>query len=115
MKRLFLVFGLLLTIAAVHAQNVQTPATQQTPQETRAHNKALKMQKALGLSTEQTTKVEAVFLSRITEVDKVYADATLTAEQQQAKIVTIDAAKEKELESIMTSDQYTRYKDMQKK
>jgi periplasmic protein CpxP/Spy len=118
MKRILLVFGLLLTGVAVNAQTAE-PATNQTAEqatpEQRAHTQALKMQKNLGLTAEQTTKVEAVLVSRIKEVQAVKTDATKSKEQKEAAIAKINEAKETELKGILTAEQFAKYKEMQAK
>ena len=105
MKRIFLILGVLFTFVAVNAQQAQTTPT---PQE-RAHNQALRLKKLVSLSDEQTTKVEAVFLSRAIAVDAIEADAAKTPEQKKADIKKVREEKDNELKAILTAEQYTQY------
>lgn len=117
MKRLFFVFGLLLTGLAVNAQTAQPATAQQTEQtaQQRAHTQALRMQKNLSLSAEQTTQVEAVFLSRNEAIDKIKADASKTPEVKKKEIEQVKVDKDAELANILTPAQLSQYNDIKAK
>jgi hypothetical protein len=116
MKRLFFVLGLLFAGVAVNAQTAQTTtqSTEQTPQQ-KAHIQAMRMQKNLTLSAEQTTQVEAVLLAKIEAIDKVKNDASKTPDAKKAEIEKIKADKDQELSTILTPAQYTQYTEMKTK
>ncbi|MGL5890577.1 MAG: hypothetical protein ACRC3B_11865 [Bacteroidia bacterium] len=111
MKRILAILPVfLLLVISASAQRPQNAETQ-TPQE-RAHASALRMQKLLTLSDEQTVQTEAVLLSRIEAVDKVKADAALSPEAKEAAIQKIRNEKDAELQKIFTAEQFTRYKKL---
>jgi len=106
MKRLILLFGLIISFVAVNAQNATI-----TPQE-QAHNQALKLQKYVGLSADQTTKVEQVFLDRILAIQKIQGNTSETPEQQKKDIEAVRSEKDNELSTILTADQYAQYQQL---
>lgn len=108
MKRLFVLFAFVLTATFAHAQSTETP----TPAAERAHSQAIRMQKQLALTAEQTTQIEAILLARHNEIDAVNADVNKTQEQKDTEIATIRGQKEKEMLAVMTVDQQSRYTEM---
>ncbi len=106
MKRIIFLFVLLFSVAGANAQVAEVAVN---PNQERAHAYALSMQKQLGLTAEQTTQIEAIFLAKITAIEVVNADAAKTQEQKDAEIVQIRSEKEKELQSLLTPDQLIKY------
>lgn len=107
MKRIFILFAFLLTTGLAYAQQTQTaPAP---TNEERAHSSALRFQKILTLTPEQTTQVEAIILARIVAVAAVEADVNKTPEQKQTEIEQIRKDKELEIQAVLTPDQLTKY------
>jgi periplasmic protein CpxP/Spy len=111
MKRILLVLGLILSFVAVNAQTAQQQPTAQE----RAHNQAIKLQKQLMLSDDQTARVEPVILARINEVDAIKADASKTDDQKRAATEQVRTAKDTELSAILTPDQYKKYQLLQER
>lgn len=107
MKRILLIFGLMLSFAAA---NAQAQTTEPTQQEQRAHTQALKMQKMLTLTPEQTPQVEAVILKNIKAKEAVTQDASKSAEEQQKELEALKVQKDNELATIFTSEQLATYK-----
>ncbi len=109
MKQVILIIGLMFSFAVANAQVAYTPTTEKPTNEQKAHNQALKMQKNLTLTNDQTVKVEALALSRLDAIAVIKSDATKTAEVQQKEIQALNDSKEKELQTILTPDQFTLY------
>ncbi|HET6990614.1 MAG TPA: hypothetical protein VFJ43_04785 [Bacteroidia bacterium] len=109
MKQAILILGLIFSFATVKAQVANTTTTEQPTNQQKAHNQALKMQKMLTLSDDQTVKVEAVLLNKIEKISAITADASKTADVQQNEINGVKDASDKELAGIMTPDQYALY------
>lgn len=108
MKRIFVLFAFILTATFVQAQTAQTPVSSTE----RAHTSALRLQKQLGLTAEQTASAEAVILARNAEMDAVKADANKTQEQKDSELAVIRANKEKDIQALLTPDQLIRYNEM---
>ncbi|HEU4716377.1 MAG TPA: hypothetical protein VFU15_01010, partial [Bacteroidia bacterium] len=113
MKRIILLFGILLSFAAVRAQSATSaaPADAPTPQQ-KAHTQAMQMQKMLGLSDEQTTSVEALFLTRIQSIDQINNDATKTDQQKKEDIQKVRDQNETDVLAVLTPDQIAKYKQI---
>lgn len=115
MKRFFLFLCLLTASVAV---NAQTPAsTTEAPKATaeeRAHTQTLRLQKILTLTTEQSPKVEQIILTRVKAVDAIKADANKTKEVKKAEVDAAVAIQDKELEKVLTPEQYTKYVEQKK-
>lgn len=109
MKRIFVLFLLFATATIANAQAEQTAAP--TAQE-RAHSYAIRMQKQLALTDEQTTQIEAVALAKYNAIDAVKADANKTQEQKDADIAQIKSEKQKEILALLTADQVTKYNEI---
>lgn len=112
MKRILAILPIFLLLTFAANAQARAGAEQQTAQE-RAHTAALRMKKVLELTDAQTAQVETVLLSKIEAIDKLKADQNLTPEARQAAIQEVKAAKDVELQAILTADQFTRYKAMQ--
>lgn len=108
MKSILVLFAFVLTTTFVQAQTAQTPVS---PTE-RAHTSALRLQKQLGLTAEQTASAEAVILARNAEMDAVKADVNKTQEQKDSELAVIRANKEKDIQALLTPDQLIRYNEM---
>src|SRR4051812_2349586 len=107
MKQVILILGLIFSIATVKAQVAYSQATPVPPtNQEKAHSQALKMEKMLGLSSDQTVKVETVLFNKIEKISAITADASKTADVQQNEINAAKDAADKELAGIMTPDQY---------
>lgn len=107
MKRLFFLLAFVITTGVTYAQQTQTATV--TPNEERAHSAALRYQKILALTEEQTTKVEGIILARIAAVDAVNADVNKTPEQKEADIAQIRKDKEAEIKAVFTPEQAAKY------
>jgi len=109
MKRIIILFVFLFTVAGAYAQAQQTPVS--TAPE-RAHAYAIRMQKQLALTAEQTSQIEALFLAKITAIEAVNADATKTQEQKDVEVAKIRADKEAEIQAVLTPEQLAKYNQM---
>jgi hypothetical protein len=112
MKRIFVLFAFILTASFAHAQQ----ASQAAPTAAElAHSQALRLQKVVGLSEDQLTQAEAIFLSRNTEIEAIKADASKTQQQKDDEIALIRKSKEKEIMALLTADQLIKYNDYKAK
>ncbi|GAB4136473.1 MAG: hypothetical protein Fur0041_10950 [Bacteroidia bacterium] len=108
MKKIAFLFAFLFSILAINAQNASSPNQE------RAHVQAIRMQKSLALSQEQTDKVETVFLNHLNEFEKIKADQNLSKEQKEAEFKKNQESKDAELQKILTPEQFNRYQEMLK-
>lgn len=108
MNRLFVLFAFILTATFAQAQSVQVA---ENPTE-RAHTQALRLQKQLGLSEDQTAKVEAIYLDCYNEVEAIKNDAAKTQEEKDNTTVIVRKEKEKEIQALLTPDQLIKYNEM---
>jgi hypothetical protein len=104
MKRITLVFGLILTLVSFKATAGVVPtnedkATQQTSQ----------MIKMLSLSTDQATAVKTVLLSTLNSIDAITADATKDGSAKELAIKQAKEERDTKLSEILTPDQYATY------
>src|ERR1700749_3931857 len=104
MKRIIILLSILFSAVAVNAQTTETP-------EQRAHIQAMHLQKLVSTTDEQTQKAEAIFLAKIQAIDAILKDPSKSKEQQQADIAQVRAEKDKELQTVLTPDQFTIYKN----
>lgn len=107
MKNLLTLFLFVVTIGVAQGQNAQA-----NPIRDRAHQQAVRMQKVVALTPEQTTKVEEIFFQRATAVEAVNNNAALTPEQKAAEVAKIKREKETELQAVLTPEQYQKYREM---
>lgn len=109
MKQVILIIGLLFSFAMVNAQVAYTPTVEKPTNEQKAHNQAMRMQKGLALTAEQTVKAEAIQLSRIQGVAAIKNDATKAENIKQSEIQAVNDAKDKELSEIMSAEQFATF------
>jgi Spy/CpxP family protein refolding chaperone len=109
MKRI--IFILTILISAVTANAQQSTAT--TPEQ-RAHTQALRVQKLVSASDEQTQKLEVIFLARANAINAITSDASKTDEQKKTEIAQVKADKDKEIAGVLTPDQYITYQNQLK-
>lgn len=121
MKQIVLTSALLLSFAgtAAFAQTAapqaQTaaPQTQVTQKHHRAHNPhktALKMGKQLGLSQDQTAKLEPILAERQQKMKALRTDTTLTADQKKDQRRQIQENTRTEMSGVLTPDQMQQLK-----
>ena len=104
MKQFNLIIALLFSFAGAREQGAKTiPQTN----EQKAHTQALKMQKILTLSEDQTVKVEVVLLKRIEKIAAISNETETSGDVKQNEIQEAKDASEKELAAIFTPEQYT--------
>lgn len=109
MKRIVALFAFILVATFANAQQAQTTTSANAE---RAHSQAIRLQKQLGLTQDQVTKVEAVMLAKINAIDAVNADVNKSKEQKDTEIAQIRSDKEQELIAIFTPEQATKYAEM---
>jgi hypothetical protein len=106
MKRILAFFVILFTAATINAQTAQSTTT---PSQERAHMTAIRLQKTLALTEEQTAQVENIQLSKYAAIDAINLDAAKTQEQKDAAIAQVKTDKETEMQAVFTPDQLAKY------
>lgn len=106
MKKVILMTLLATMTAAAQAQD----KVQKTPQE-RAHARAERMARELGLSPEQQAKVEAIDLKYAEQARALRAEdeAQREAMRKEGKGKAIREGREAELKAVLTPEQYTKW------
>jgi protein CpxP len=132
MKKLFMTCGLLMVITmcatSVMAQNAPTnppppgqapggPARQMLTPEQRADKQTEMMQKNLGLSNDQVTKVKQINLSYWTQVDQLRSNnssgASASADHQdmRTQMKALRDKRDADLKATLTPDQYSKMQE----
>jgi len=70
---------------------------------------AIRLQKTLALTEEQTAQVENIQLSKYAAIDAINLDAAKTQEQKDAAIAQVKTDKETEMQAVFTPDQLAKY------
>jgi hypothetical protein len=111
MKKLFI--GALMSLMALStfAQNDERKV--KTPEE-RATMRAEKLQTALELSDEQTKKVEAAILVKMTSAKEIRAKHKEDKEAMKKEMRPVRDAFQASMKEILTTEQYTKWEEMKK-
>jgi Spy/CpxP family protein refolding chaperone len=126
MKRTLLTSTLALTLAATAAfaqQATQPSSDATTTQQLSArhghqrgpkdpHKAAAHLGKKLGLSADQTSKLEPILADRQQKIDALRANTSLTSDQRREQILAIHKDTESQLSSVLTPDQMQQLKSM---
>ncbi len=78
------------------------------------HKAAMHLSKKLGLSSDQTAKVEPILADRQQKVQALRADTSLTEQQRHEQMRTIQQNTQQQMSSILTPEQMERLKSMHK-
>ncbi len=108
MKRLFAFSILMLLFTTAFSQTAQSDAPASAAD--RAHAQAMRMKKVLALSDEQVKQVEQIFTEHLLRMDELKKDTRMAADIQK----DIDARKQQtdeQLKTILTPEQYAKYKE----
>ncbi|WP_047486959.1 hypothetical protein [Terriglobus sp. TAA 43] len=124
MKQIVLTSAFLLSFAgtAAFAQTAASQAQTAAPQTQVAHKHhrgahnphktALKMGKKLGLSQDQTAKLEPILAERQQKMKALRTDTTLTADQKKDQRRQIQESTQTEMSGVLTPDQMQQLKTM---
>lgn len=74
-------------------------------------NRKDKMQQELGLSTDQSSRIEAINKSFRTEVKSIRANADLSQDQKKEQVKALQQKHKEELRSLLTTEQQNKLKD----
>ena len=116
-----LALTLALTAAApvAFAQAAIDPAAQNQVQTRRGHmhdphKAAMHLSKKLGLSADQTAKLEPILADRQQKVQAVRAGTSLTADQRHVQMHAIAKNTREQLAGVLTPEQLNQWKSMRK-
>jgi Spy/CpxP family protein refolding chaperone len=117
MNRIILTSALLLSLTGANAF-AQATAPQAPPQTQRhvhnPHKAAMKMGEKLGLSQDQTAKLEPILAERQQKMKALRADSTLTDDQKKDQRRQIQQNTHAELSGVLTPEQMQQLRTMQK-
>ena len=117
MKRFFslaavvLAMGTSVAFAQMTAPDTAAPAQVQRHAPD-PHKAAMRISRQLGLSPDQTAKLEPILADRQAKVQAVRADASLTDAQRRQQLKTIHQAERMQLSNVLTPDQMKNMKAM---
>lgn len=117
MNRIILTSALLLSLAGVttFAQATTPQAPTQTQRHVHnPHKAAIKMSRKLGLSQDQTAKLEPILAERQQKMRALRVDSTLTDIQKKDQRRQIQQSTRTELSGVLTPDQMQQLRIMQK-
>jgi periplasmic protein CpxP/Spy len=125
MKKLFFACSLLVATImyapSIMAQSTPAPAAapggprQQLTPDQRAEKQTEQMQKNLGLSDDQFTKVKQINLNFQTQIDKLRSNGSSNNDPQQmhTQMKALRDQRDADLKGVLTTDQYTKMQSMQ--
>lgn len=106
MKKILLFF----TAMSILCINVQAQAVaKEDTEHTQENSKGEKMKALLGLSDEQLVKFREVVLERRNAIKAVKDDAALNEAAKEAKIKTINDAREAKFKAIFSAEQFAKW------
>ena len=115
MNRTLLSAALLLSLAVPAAFAQAAPAPVQDQHRTHnPHKAAMKMGRKLGLSQDQTAKLEPILANRRAKMQALKADTTLTPDQKKAQRRAIQGDTRTQMGSVLTPEQMTNLKQMRR-
>ncbi|HEV7231688.1 MAG TPA: hypothetical protein VGO45_10195 [Bacteroidia bacterium] len=112
-----LLFSILLAASAPAFAQQGNPPQQNTAQrqpqtpEQKAASSAKHMEKTLGLSADQKTKVYDLALLRAQKMDELKTKPTTDKTQRHTEMKSIQTAFDDNLKTILTPDQYTKWQE----
>ena len=121
MKRTLLTAALALSLIGTAAIAQQTTPAPQTDAPAAQHERhhapdphkmAMRMSKKLGLSPDQTAKIEPVLADRQQKVQALRADTSLTPDQRKQQMHAIAKDSQEQLAGILTPEQMQQMKAM---
>lgn len=120
MKKFILAAFALMFSVSMFAQQPQRGERREFKPEEMATRQAEHMKKELSLDDKQYKSVHALFLKRNEEMKAQFANRHQEGQQvdretRRAEMIKKQEAMDAELKKILTSEQYTKYKEMQKK
>lgn len=118
MKRNLITAAFLLTSTLAFAQ---APVTRVQPEPAihqrhggNPHKAAMRMSRELGLSPDQSAKLEPIFAERRQKVDAVRADTSLTDAQRKQQLKAIHQTAKLQLSNVLTPDQMKQMHSMKR-
>ena len=104
MKRIILVFGLILSLVSFKATAAVVPTNAE-----KAQQQTAQMTKMLNLSADQQASVQTLLLNTLNKIDAVSADDTKDGRAKTQAIKEAKADRDAKLSQILTPDQYSTY------
>ena len=117
MKRLLSLAALVLAVSSSSAfAQMSAPDTAPPAQVQRharnPHKAAMRISQQLGLTPDQTAKLEPIIADRQQKVQALRADTSLTDAQRKQQIKTVHKAERMQLSNVLTPDQMRQMKAM---
>lgn len=115
MNRSILSAALFLSLAAPAAFAQAAPTSAAAQQQHQAHNphkSAMKMGRKLGLSQDQTAKLEPILAQRKEKMQALKADTALSPDQKKAQRKAIQEDTRAQMGGVLTPEQMTALKQM---
>jgi periplasmic protein CpxP/Spy len=111
-----LLFGSLTSASAMAQAPAQdtAPAQQQRHMHHDPHRQAMHLGKKLGLSADQTAKLEPIFAQHRDQVEALRQNTSLTPEQRHAQMRDLNRNTHQQLAGVLTPDQMQQLKQMRK-
>ena len=110
-----LILGSLTSASAMAQAPAQDAApTQQREMHHNPHRQAMHLGKKLGLSTDQTARLEPIFAQHRDQVQALRQNSNLTPEQRHAQMRDLNRNTHQQMAGILTPDQMEQWKQMRK-
>lgn len=110
-----LILGSLTTISAAAQAPVQdAPPAQQRQMHHDPHKQAMHLSKRLGLSPDQTAKIEPILAQHRDQIESIRQNTALTPDQRKAQMHDAARAMHQQMAGVLTPDQMEQLKAMRK-
>ena len=119
MKRTLSLAAVVLTLSTLSVAAIPTFAQQTAPMVTHAgehnpHKAAMKMSRKLGLSPDQTARVEPILAERRSRMQALRTDTSLTEAQRKQQRRTIAQSTRLQMGNVLSPDQMKQWKQMRR-
>lgn len=111
-----LLFGSLTAVSAMAQAPVQdaAPMQQQHHMHHDPHKQAMHLSKKLGLSADQTAKLEPILAQRHDQMEALRQNTSLTPDQRKEQMRDLNRNTHQQLAGVLTPDQMEQWKQMRK-
>ena len=119
MKHALLTSALILGSLTAASAMAQMPAQDATPTQQRhmhhdPHQQAMHLSKRLGLTADQTARLEPILAQRHDQVAAIRQNGSLTPDQRKAQMHELNRNTHQQLATVLTPDQMQQWQSMRK-
>lgn len=110
-----LILGSLTAASAIAQSPVQdTAPVQQREMHHNPHRQAMHLSKVLGLSSDQTARLEPILAQRQDQITAIQQNTSLTPDQRMAQMRAVKRTTHQQVAAVLTPDQMQQWKSLRK-